>query len=352
MVMSSEVQRVENLFAAQQVLLTERLQIILASLHFSLIPDVVCALEGSGKLLSLSHSQNSITNSDSGLPAGYWPLLTLLVAQQCDPNINLTCAASVAVAIECFICALDLLDDVEDGDQTATLQALGEARTLNVSTTLLVLAQRIILSTSEHQVSPERILRLLDTLQEATLTATGGQHRDLLAEQQSALEITQEDCIEIARGKAGALIRLTCRLGALCAGAEDALCELFSELGELLGIAQQLDNDAHDLYYLLQDHPSQTVSTPTENTPRSVKTDLVRGKKTLPVVIAAQRNQSLQNAAVSADEMSEEQIQALHEGIIATWGVSLLYHERARERFQAIEAQHPIAPALRMLLNL
>jgi geranylgeranyl pyrophosphate synthase len=348
--MSDDTQIQQNQIAAHQRLLYERLLFFLAKLQPYLRADVTIALEGTGKLLSLPQSKQFAAHSK--LPAGHWPLLTMLVAEHCDHDIDPTYASTIAVAIECFICALDLLDDVEDGDQTATLQTLGEARTLNVSTTLLVLAQRIILSMSEQHVSLERILRLLDTLQEAALTATAGQHRDLLGEQQSALEITQEDCIEIARGKAGALIRLTCRLGALCAGAHDALCELLSELGELLGIAQQLDNDAHDLYYLLQDHPSQTVSTPTENIPRSVKTDLVRGKKTLPVVIAAQRNQSLQNAAVSADEMSEEQIQALHEGIIATWGVSLLYHERARERFQAIEAQHPIAPALRMLLNL
>jgi geranylgeranyl pyrophosphate synthase len=347
--MSNEAQQVKGLFAAHQEILTERLQFFLTTLHPSLFPDVVSALEGNGKLLSLSQLQDSV--SPSRLPAGYWPLLTLLVALSCDTNVPLLYASTVAVAIECFTCALDLLDDVEDNDQTATMHVLGQSRTLNVSTTLLMLAQGMILSLSEQNVPPTHILRLLDTLQDVTLTATAGQHRDLLAEKQSAQEVSQEDCIEIAAGKAGALIRLACRMGALCAGADDVLCDRFSELGELLGIAQQLDNDAHDLYYLLRHQPLASRPITMEAAQQSVKTDLVRGKKTLPVVIAAQREKLLQKAAALADEISEEQVHALHEGIFATWGVSLLYHERVRECLQEIEAQHPIAPALHMLLN-
>jgi geranylgeranyl pyrophosphate synthase len=338
-----------NYFAAQQIMLVERLQFFLTSLNSFLLPDVVSALEGTGKLLSLTHPQN--INHHSRLPAGYWPLLTLLVAQSCGSTIDLIGASIVAVAIECFMCALDLLDDVEDGDQTATMQALGEARTLNVSTTLLILAQHMILSLAKQNIPASLILRLLDALQESALIATAGQHRDVLAEQHSVQEVTQEDCIEIAAGKAGELISLACRMGALCADADDLLCDQFSELGRLLGIAQQLDNDAHDLYDLLQSHPFTAMPATMDVVQRSVKTDLVRGKKTLPIVIAAQRNETLQKVATSVDEMSEEQVSALHEGIIATWGISLLYHERAREHFQAIEAQHPIAPALRKLLN-
>src|SRR5439155_16041161 len=139
-------------------------------------------------------------------------------------------------------------------------------------------------------------------------------------------DLTQEECIEIAAAKAGALMRLACRLGALCAGADDVLCELFSELGELLGIAHQLDNDAHDLYYLLQSETSAVPPAQAEDITRSIKTDLVRQKKTLPVVLAARVNSSLQKASAPVDK--EEHLRALHEGIIATWGICLLYRER------------------------
>jgi len=340
-----------NMFAAQQRLLVERLNLLIATVHPLLRADVLHALEEKGKILFRSHTDASLGNSPNpqppALPAGTWPLLTLMVAQHITPNIDPVYASSVAIAVECYVCALDLLDDVEDDDRTPVVQALGPARTLNVSTTLLMLTQRAILSLSQRGIASERILSLLDAVQESTLVATAGQHRDLLAEQRSAQDLTREECIEIAAGKAGAIMRLACRLGALCADATDAVREQFSEIGELLGISHQLDNDAHDLYYLLQSDTSAV--TPTEAA--SMKTDLLRGKKTLPVVLAAKRADTLQRTPLSADEEKKEYLRALHEGIITTWGICLLYRERARDRLQEIEAHRPIAPALRLLLG-
>src|SRR6266571_8175236 len=318
--MSNDTQPPVNLFAAQQDVLRERLLFLLATLHPVLRADVVRALEEEGKLLAKPRADAVAVRPD-----GSWALLTMLVAQHIDPDIDLLCVSSVAIAIECFVCALDLLDDVEDEDQTPSIQVLGVARALNVATALMMLAQQAISSLSQQAVPPGRILSLLDTLQASALNAAAGQHRDLLAEQRSAQELTLEECIEIAASKAGALMRLACRLGALCAGADDVMCEHFSELGELLGIAHQLDNDAHDLYYLLQSETSAVSPAQAENITRSFKTDLVRRKKTLPVVLAARTESSLQEVSVLVDiEKKEEHVRALHEGIIATWGICLL----------------------------
>ena len=343
--MSNDTQPPVNLFAAQQEVLRERLIFLLATQHPVVRADVVRALEEEGKLLAKPRADAVAVR-----PAGSWALLTMLVAQHIDPDIDLLCVSSVAIAIECFVCALDLLDDVEDEDQTPSIQVLGVARALNVATALMMLAQQAISSLSQQAVPPGRILSLLDTLQASALNAAAGQHRDLLAEQRSAQELTLEECIEIAASKAGALMRLACRLGALCAGADDVMCEHFSELGELLGIAHQLDNDAHDLYYLLQSETSAVPPTKAENITRSIKTDLVRQKKTLPVVLAARVNSSLQKASAPVDK--EEHLRALHEGIIATWGICLLYRERAGDRLRMIEDQRSLAPALRFLLDL
>jgi geranylgeranyl pyrophosphate synthase len=334
-----------NLFAAHQHVLRERLLLLLEPLHPALRVDVVRALEEEGKLLAKSPAHAIAVR-----PAGSWALLTMLVSQHIDPDIELLSVSDVAIAVECFVCALDLLDDVEDEDQTPSIQVLGVARALNVATALMMLAQRAISSLSQQAVPPERILSLHDTLQAAALNAAAGQHRDLLAEQRSAQELTLEECIEIAASKAGALMRLACRLGALCAGADDVLCEHFSELGELLGIAHQLDNDAHDLYYLLQSEASAVPPTKAENITRTIKTDLVRQKKTLPVVLAARVKSSLQKAPALVDK--EEHLRALHEGIITTWGICLLYRERASDCLRMIEDQRPLAPALRFLLDL
>ncbi len=344
--MSNDTQPPVNLFAAQQDVLRERLLFLLATLHPVLRADVVRALEEEGKLLAKPRADAVAVRPD-----GSWALLTMLVAQHIDPDIDLLCVSSVAIAIECFVCALDLLDDVEDEDQTPSIQVLGVARALNVATALMMLAQQAISSLSQQAVPPGRILSLLDTLQASALNAAAGQHRDLLAEKRSAQELTLEECIEIAASKAGALMRLACRLGALCAEADDVMCEHFSELGELLGIAHQLDNDAHDLYYLLQSETSAVPPTKAENITRSIKTDLVRQKKTMPVVLAARVNSSLQKATAPVVD-KEEHLRALHEGIITTWGICLLYRERAGDRLRMIEDQRSLAPALRFLLDL
>jgi geranylgeranyl pyrophosphate synthase len=338
--MSNQAQPPENLFAAYQIILGERLHLLLEALPPLLRTDVVSVLEGEGKLLS-NHQTHST------LPAGLWPLLTFLIAQYISPDIDPISASSVAIAVECFVCALDLLDDVEDDDQTPIVRALGVARTLNVSTTLLMLAQKAILSLAQQEFPAMLVLRMIDSLQQAALKATAGQHRDLLAEQRLAKDLTSEECIEIAAGKAGSIMQLACCLGAICAGAGDVLYEQFSQLGELLGIAHQLDNDSHDLYYLLLDQTSAVTRSGTA----SVKSDLTRGKKTLPVVLAAKMEDALQNTPFLVDEEKEEHLRALHEGIITTWGICLLYRERAHDRLREIEAQRPITPTLKLLLG-
>lgn len=348
--MSDEIKSSVSLFAAQQNMLCERLHRLLVLLHPELYNDVVRALEGAGKLLSRPVTETNPLSP--ALTAGVWPLLMLFIAQYISPDIDLEFASSVAVAVECFVCALDLLDDVEDDDQAPIVQAIGIPRVLNVSTALLTLTQNAILSLSKQAIAPSLILRLLETIQEASLNAIAGQHRDLLAEQRLPKDLTQEECMEIAAGKAGSIMRLVCRLGALCAGADDTLCDQFSEVGELLGVAHQLDNDSHDLYYLLQDESSTILSEEVVNMRKSGKTDLVRGKKTLPVVLAAKTSTPLQKTEENADVENRQYLQALQEGIITTWGICLLYRERARDRLQEIEVQKPIPPELHLLLGL
>lgn len=353
-----------NPFAAQQRLLQERLQFFLTTLHPMLRPDVAYALEAEGKLLSRPRIQiNPSSSQPPPLPAGVWPLLTLLVAQSISPIVDPICASSVAIAMECTACAIDLLDDILDEDQTPTMQALGMARVTNVSTALLLVAQQAILSLSARDVAPSHILRLLDTLQEGIMAVTAGQHLDLLAEQRPVQDFTREECINIAAAKAGSLLRLACRLGAQCAGANDALCEQFSELGELVGIAAQLDNDCHDLYYLLQGRAFAVTTAEAETVSISGKTDLVRGKKTLPIVLAAAARSKargaseesldtpLQKRSEISDKENEEYLDSFHEGILTSWGICLLYRERARDRLQEIEAQCPVTPALRLVLG-
>jgi geranylgeranyl pyrophosphate synthase len=331
-----------NLFSSYQEKLCECLYTFLANLHPVLKRDVVQAFMTPGKLLAQK-------GTGQQQPEGVWALFSLLITFMLAPESDYVVAEHVAIAIECVFCALDLLDDVEDEDQTQIVCELGVARTLNVSTTLLMLAQKALLSLSSLDVSPQKITSLLQIFEESILMATMGQHRDLLAEGRSIESCTDEDCIEIAAQKAGALMKLVCVAGAICAGSDDQTREQCAQLGELLGIAHQLDNDSHDLYHLIQEglrYPSDEI----EKDKKVFKTDLIRHKKTLPIVLA-QRALSNRLGNIQQGEMSEHSIQSLNEGIISTWGSSLLYQARAQELFHTLETRHTVSVPLRLLLG-
>jgi geranylgeranyl pyrophosphate synthase len=267
---------------------------------------------------------------------GRWALVPFCLAHALCTEVDPGESATVAVAVECLICATDLLDDVMDEDRTPLIERLGEARTVNVALAFLSLPQRLLLTLPGHSVP----LRLLDALQQALLQAVGGQQQDLLAERRPAWTLSLEDCLAIAEAKAGSLLGLACRLAALCAGVQDALVERCTELGRLLGIAAQLENDAHDLSRLLQGGESG-------------KSDLRRGKKTLPVVLAAhalrathpqeaeEMEQAVRQLPLLVAEKRQIYLAALHEGILTTWGLSLLYRERARECCRTLVGDGP-----------
>lgn len=195
-------------------------------------------------------------------------------------------------------------------------------------------------------------VRLMDAMQRAILQASAGQQRDLLAERRLATDLTREECLEIASAKAGALLSLACRMGAMCASVEEAQVEHCAEAGRLLGIAAQLDNDAHDLYGLLRPVGASG----------SQKSDLVRGKKTLPVVLAAHvlqttcareaRDIDFRHLEMAGDEERKIYRDALHEGILTTWGVALLYRERARTVLEMVMGEGSISPTLCQVLGL
>lgn len=327
-------------FAAHQELLSARLLALIAELpSLELRTDVLRALQEPGKLLA--------TQTDgSTVPAGVWSLLTFFVAEHVAPTLDTLQAATTAIAMECFLCALDLFDDVEDNDRTPVMEDLGMARANNTATVLFTLAFRTLRSLSELGLPLESVHEMLKTLEGAALRAMAGQHRDLLSEHRPVQSYTQAEGEEIAAQKAGSLMQLACTMGTLCGGADRELRELFAALGLAFGIAQQLDNDAHDLQNELAVLQSQSDGVVVS----AKKTDLARGKKTLPVILAwhvfAQESVSLSDSKKQG--LSE---QALESGILATWGLSLYYREQASDCLQQIELQRPISPALRSLLG-
>lgn len=178
----------------------------------------------------------------SGAARPTWPstVLAACAAAGGDRQIG----GKIAAAVEIFIAALDVLDEIEDGDRSPLVEAAGMAQALNISTLLLMQAQSILLGLTADNLTPERTLLCARTLAEAGLAATGGQHRDLTAERNTM--ISYDDALQTARLKAGVLVASACKLGALVATADPELLALYYDWGMHYGTAAQLSNDLHD----------------------------------------------------------------------------------------------------------
>lgn len=168
-------------------------------------------------------------------------------------------AVPAGAAVELLMLALDILDDVEDGEEHPAQDALGQGRVLNVATGLLFLAQRGLLATG--CTAPAQ------TLLDAALRACSGQHDDLTP---SADRVPSfEAALAVAAGKSASLVEVICRLGALCAGADTDTQELYARFGWHVGLVKQLANDIAAVR------------------PGSAQTDIAHARPTLPLTTAA-----------------------------------------------------------------
>jgi geranylgeranyl pyrophosphate synthase len=305
--------------------------------------DACVALSAPGKLLASSTPSTRI-------PAGFWALLPLTISHYISGSTaDPARVRRLAIACEILLCSLDYFDEIEDGDESEARRVLGDGRLLNCATALYQLALRLLseLDATAPRSEEEPKIRLSDVACEELLFAMHGQHLDLLAEQRPWQQFTQEECVAIAEAKAGALCRLVCRLAAVSAGAY-ALDELFGQVGTHVGIAAQIENDAHDL---------EGLAAQAGETQPSGKSDLARAKKTLPLIIASQL--ALQNSDTSADSLHQGQeptwfVQVYQDAVQAALGSAVYHRLSASALVERIEQVHGkvFPPELRLLLGI
>jgi len=209
---------------------------------------------------------------------GVRPALALLSAEAAGADASVGVPGAVAVEL---VHSFSLLhDDVIDGDlerrHRPTVWALyGVGPAVIVGDALLALAQQTLLRAAPaNDTAAGAAARTEATaeLTDAVAAMIAGQAEDMAFE--SRTDVTVEQCLAMVAGKTGALLSCAATIGALLAGAPDAVVAALRSYGTNLGVAFQAVDDLLGIW----GDPERTGK------PRG--NDLATRKKSLPVVYA------------------------------------------------------------------
>ena len=251
-------------------------------------------------------------------------------------------ALPVAGACTLLYLGADLFDSILDHELPPSWQARDPSAASLAATTLLgALPQLSIARLQELGTPPERLWTLALLFADYGLTMGAGQYEDLLL---PTLEnVSVEDSRAMAEQKSGAEYALFAAAGATLATEDRSTIEAYAAFGSCFEIAQQLINDAKDIW---GDERGQ---------------DLLNGKRTLPVVHAlstlrGERGERLQQLLAAARGSTEH-----HDGVrelLAEAGslrytalIVWLYQQQARSHLASVSPREPAARELYTLLG-
>jgi geranylgeranyl diphosphate synthase type I len=268
------------------------------------------------------------------------PMLTLLSCEACGGDWQK--ALPAAAAIELLHNFSLIHDDIEDRDELRrgrpTLWKLwGEAQAINAGDAMFALAHLALL---RAPVDPAHLLRAMQVFERMCVQLTIGQHLDLSFESRS--DVTTEEYLRMIEGKTAALTAAACEIGALLAGAEEAPVRALADFGRWLGIAFQLQDDVLGIW----GDPALTGKQ---------DSDLANGKKTLPVLYAAERDPRVRAHYARGgrpDSAEVAQIRALIEaagGKAHAERAAREAYDRALAALEAAGLDNPAGRALRAL---
>lgn len=200
------------------------------------------------------------------------PLLVLLACGACGGDWKN--ALPAAAAVELLHNFSLIHDDVEDQGETRrgrlTVWAKwGEAHAINAGDLLFSVANAEMLRLQET-TNDHTALEAMNLFQRTCIHLTAGQYLDMSYEKRDTVQM--EDYWPMIEGKTSALLACCAELGALCGGAKPTVRKKLGEFAKNLGLAFQVQDDWLGIWG------------DSALTGKSTASDLVTGKKTLPVL--------------------------------------------------------------------
>jgi geranylgeranyl diphosphate synthase type I len=199
------------------------------------------------------------------------PALTLLSAQAAggDPTQALPAAVAVELVHNFSLLHDDVMDnDVERRHRPTAWTVFGIPAAILAGDAQLTLAIEIARRDSAVDVASDVIAALNEAVQRLIV----GQSADVDFERRT--DVTLPECLAMAAGKTGALMRCASSIGAIAVGAAQATVAKLAEFGDHLGLAFQLVDDLLGIW-----------GSP-EVTGKPALADLRSRKKSVPVVAA------------------------------------------------------------------
>ncbi len=206
------------------------------------------------------------------------PLLLLLTCQAAGGNWQN--ALPAAAAVELLHNFSLIHDDIEDSSplrhgRETVWKKWGLPQAINSGDAMFTLAY-LSLANLEDTCSPDVTIQAQRLLLETCLKLTQGQFLDISYEERQDLGV--DDYYPMITGKTAALLSACTGLGALVAGAQQEIQETYQEFGLSLGLAFQVQDDILGIWG------------DAELTGKSADSDLVSGKKSLPVLYGLSRD--------------------------------------------------------------
>lgn len=205
------------------------------------------------------------------------PLLTLLTTAACGQDWTLALPAAAAIElIHNFSLVHDDIQDYSDlrRGRPTVWKKWNMPQAINVGDMLFILAQSAIVKIADH-VSAEAAIQASRIIQTACAALSTGQFLDISYETRS--DLTMEDYWPMVAGKTAALLAACTQVGALLGGADASMQDIWHNFGHYLGLAFQVQDD-----YL-------GIWGDSALTGKSTESDLVAGKKSLPVLYGLEK---------------------------------------------------------------
>lgn len=253
------------------------------------------------------------------------PLLVLLCASAAGADWRKALPGAVAVELVHNFSLVH--DDIQDESPTrrgrATVWTLwGVAQAINAGDALFALAQLSVLGLGES-VSMKAGLEASRVLQQTCLHLTQGQFLDLLYEGRH--DLTTQEYWPMISGKTAALLSACSQIGAIAADTDERIIQSYRRFGEFLGLAFQVQDDLLGIWG------------DAALTGKSTASDLLSGKKTLPVLYGLERNGDFADRW-KCGPISAEEVPALARQLEIEGGRTFVLQEADRLTQAALQA--------------